>query len=93
MGRASKSKTNADQAPFTNKRSRLRTRKLYSTERLGVYLGLNITAEMHAELVAEGEKALMRQSDFARLMLSEGLRVWRATKGRAFRDVPVAGET
>lgn len=75
---------------FTNKRSAVRTRKLYSTQRLGVYLGLNITTEMHTELVAGGKKALMRQSDFARLMLKEGLRVWRATSGRAFRDVPVA---
>jgi hypothetical protein len=74
---------------FTNKRSAVCTRKLYSAERLGVYLGLNISVEMHAQLVEGGKRAVMRQSDFARLMLSEGLRVWRATKGRTFRDVPV----
>jgi hypothetical protein len=82
---------------FTNKRSRVPkrgAREMYRSERLGVYLGLNISAEMHAALVEEGKKALMRQSDFARLMMSEGLRVWRATKGRAFRDVPLGeGET
>lgn len=76
---------------FTNKRSGVRTRKLYSAERLGVYLGLNVSAEMHAELVAGGKRALMRQSDFARLILHEGLRVWKATQGRAFRDVPIDG--
>jgi len=49
MGRVSNSKQRADQARFTNRRSVVRTRKLYSAERLGVYLGLNISAEMHAE--------------------------------------------
>ena len=83
-------------ARFSNKRSRVpkrSAREMYRSERLGVYLGLNISAEMHAELVEGSKQALMRQSDFARLMLSEGLRVWRATKGRTFRDVPIAGET
>ncbi len=96
MGRASKSKTNARQAPFTNKRSREQTRRagvMYRGQRHTIYLGLNITPEMHAELVEGGKKAVMRQSDFVRLILQEGLRVWKATKGRAFRDVPIAGET
>ncbi len=83
-------------ARFTNKRSRVQTRRagsMYRGDRHTVYMGLNITPQMHAELVEGGKEALMRQSDFARLMLSEGLRVWRATKGRAFREVPIAGET
>ena len=89
--------TGSAKAPLTNKRSKLRAqsrRKNYTSERHSVYLGLNISPEMHAELVEGGKQALMRQSDFVRLMLGEGLRVWRATKGRTFRDVPVAeGET
>lgn len=81
---------------FTNKRSRVPKRsagEMYRVERLGVYLGLNISPEMHAELVEGGKRALMRQSDFARLILQEGLRVWKATQGRAFRDVPIDGGT
>ena len=79
-----------------NKRSRMQTRKpgrMYRFDRHTVYLGLNITLEMHAELVEGGKKALMRQSDFVRMMLKEGLRVWKATQGRAFRDVPIDGGT
>jgi hypothetical protein len=83
-------------ASFTNKRSRIQTRRagsMYRGNRHTVYLGLNITPAMHAELVEGGKRALMRQSDFARLILQEGLRVWKATQGRAFRDVPIDGGT
>ncbi len=76
---------------FTNKRSVRRVRPY--TGNLGVYLGLNITPEMHAELIEGAGKAVMRQSDFVRLILKEGLRVWKVTQGRAFRDVPIEGET
>ena len=77
--------------PFTNKRSVRRARPY--TGNLGVYLGLNITPEMHAELMEGAKHAVMRQSDFVRLILKEGLRVWKVTQGRQFRDVPIEGET
>jgi hypothetical protein len=70
---------------FTNKRSMTRTRRY--AQNLGVYLGLNITPEMHAELVESGKDSNMRQSDFARVILKEGLRVWKATQ-----DAPYNGK-
>ena len=73
-------------ARLTNERSRVQTRRagsMYRTSRHSVYLGFNITPEMHAELVAEGKKALMRQSDFARLIMAGGLRAWHASRERA----------
>jgi hypothetical protein len=76
---------------FTNKRSVRRVRPY--TGNLGVYLGLNITPEMHAEILQGAERAVMRQSDFVRVILKEGLRVWRVTEGRTFREVPIKGET
>jgi hypothetical protein len=52
----------------------------YRAERLSVLFNVQISEDMRDELRAEADKALMRQSDFARMLLAKGLRLWRAKR-------------
>jgi hypothetical protein len=53
---------------------------MYRTERLGVLFNVQISEEFREELRLEAGKAGMRQSDFARVLLREGMDVWRARR-------------
>lgn len=58
----------------------------WKEEPMLVARGLNITTELRAELLEEAEKARMSQSDFARRMFLEGLKVWRAQRTPKTRE-------
>jgi hypothetical protein len=52
----------------------------YRTARFGVKFTLQIGEDMRDAIRAGAEKALMRPSDFARMLLSEGLKNWWALR-------------
>ncbi len=63
-------------------------RKMYKEQRYSVFLGLQVTPEMNAELEREAERALHPKSEFIRHMIEEGLKTWRLRQPRLAQDGP-----
>jgi hypothetical protein len=60
---------------------------MYRKERLDVFLGFNVSAEVNSEVEKCAARALSRKSDFLRLLLAEGLNSWRLGQLRAGRAI------
>jgi hypothetical protein len=61
---------------------------MYKTERLEVFLGVQVTPEMNAEIEREAARAVRPKSEFLRLLLNEGMKSWRFNSLRAVKKNP-----
>ena len=62
-------------------------RQMYKGERLDTFLGLQISSEMHSELLREAERVNCTKAPFIRTVLAEGLGFRRLKELRVFTEL------